>query len=73
MDRLDFARSTSGPAPIWFRSFNAEDVFSMDSAESGRTSGNSGIDSIRWPRARTREGTAEAAKAEATANRRWRS
>mmetsp|Transcript_24762 Transcript_24762/g.34583 ORF Transcript_24762/g.34583 Transcript_24762/m.34583 type:complete len:203 (-) Transcript_24762:254-862(-) len=69
--REAFARSTSSKAPMALRNFTASLVFSMPCIWLGTTRGISGHSSILWPRAMTRDGRAEAARAEATAYRFW--
>mmetsp|Transcript_25378 Transcript_25378/g.51897 ORF Transcript_25378/g.51897 Transcript_25378/m.51897 type:complete len:234 (-) Transcript_25378:271-972(-) len=65
------AFSTSSMAPTAARASLAAEVFFRDWTESSTTSGISGTSSMRWPRAMTRAGTAEAARAEATAYLFW--
>lgn len=64
--------ATSGPAPTVLRRARAADVFvilASVKAEEEMTRGTSGTVEMWWPRARRREGTEEAARAEAVAKR----
>ena len=60
---------TSGPAPTALRSSTAALVFVTEKALESITRGTSGTVEMRWPRARRRAGTEEAARAEVVAKR----
>lgn len=62
----------SGPAPTAFRRERAAEVLAMAAeakAVEAMTRGTSGTEEIWWPRARSRDGTEEAASAEVVAKR----
>ena len=62
----------SAPAPTAFRRVMAAEVFAIaapSKALEETTSGTSGTVEMRWPRARSRDGTEDAASAEVTAKR----